>query len=92
MKRNEILEGSDDLYETGAELHRIRNEMWDLLREAEQSLRRVRNQGMTFARAEAYWLSAIKTALGSDEYRTYSTTMLDTIRELTETPEEEDQD
>ena len=74
----------DDIAE---ELDEIRDEVKDLMRKARSLLRGTSEYGA----ADAYWLAHIETALGGGRYRTYSTTMRDSINGLRgHDPEEAD--
>lgn len=66
--------------EAAGRLEEIRDEMLELIREAEKLV------GGTdeYERARGYWLAHIKSALGSDNYPTHATTMQDSINALAE--------
>lgn len=58
-------------------LDEIRDEIFELIEEAMDLVSDDERSA-----AQGYWSAHIKSALGSDEYRTYSTTMRDTINEM----------
>ena len=68
----------------------IREEMQELIQEASGLMRAdFRNE---FRSADSYWIPHIKSALGCDNYPTYSPTMESTLNSLEEETYEEDED
>ena len=63
----------------GERLAEIHVKIKELLDEARGLVRHTSE----YAAADGYWLAHIETALGGGRYPTYSTTMLDTIKEVT---------
>lgn len=61
--------------EKAEQLEEIRDQMLELLQEA----RGVMMGTSDYSNADAYWLAHLETALGTERYRTYSTTMQDAI-------------
>ena len=59
----------------------IRLEILDLVEEALKLLPRT---SMDYERAKAYWYAHIKSAVGHENYLTYSTTMSSTYKSLIE--------
>jgi len=68
-------------------LKEVQDEMFALLNEAKRIVRH--NFPRQRAAAEAYWVGHIASALGSDDYPTYSTTLGSTIADVEEELTEE---
>lgn len=79
-----------DMTETAAKLEDLRDQMLMLVEEATQLLRHTDVPELTYERARQYWIGHIKSALGDDNYPTYSPTMQSTIDELMAEPEADD--
>lgn len=76
-----------DKYETIARLADIREEMCELLNEAD---RLVRSEfPYEYENARSYWIGHLKSALGGYDYHTYSTTFLSCLESLDEIDEDE---
>jgi hypothetical protein len=75
-------------HETAQELLSLKEQMEDLLGQAEQLLRNVEDRSI-FVRAESYWIPHIKSALGGHGYSAMCS-MEDTCNELEESGNEEE--
>jgi hypothetical protein len=64
--------------ECAKQLDLIRDNIIELLNDAELIVRDTSEGSI----AQTYWIGHIKSALGDDDYKTYSTTMRDSIRNL----------
>lgn len=70
-------------------LMEFRERTMEELEALEQDLRQYGNRTL-FARAQSYWIAHMYTALGgNNEFKTYSTTLVDTARELEESDVED---
>ena len=71
-------------------LMELREDMDDAIREASDIIRQEFNG--EYASANSYWIAHIKSALGDENYPTYSPTMSSTLNRIEEEVYEEDED
>ena len=85
---SEIKETQERIREALERCMDIREEMFQLVSEAEDLIRATEERDLE-TRSISYWIGHIRCALGSDNYSTYSFTMRDMLEELEERAYEE---